>query len=34
MLGENEDVVSSKPVGAMFSAPMMVIAELDPKWLI
>lgn len=31
MLGENENVVSSKPVAAMFSVPMMVVAEPEPK---
>ena len=31
MLGENENVVSSKPVGAMFSVPMMVAAWAEPK---
>mgnify|MGYP003691183877 CR=1 FL=1 len=31
MLGEAEDVVSSKPVGGMFSVPMMVVAGPEPR---
>lgn len=31
MLGESGNVVSSKPVGRVFSVPMMVVAGPEPK---
>ena len=31
MLGEDEGVVSSKPVGSTFSVPMMVVAGRNPE---
>lgn len=31
MLGKNDSVVSSKPVGGLFSVPMMVVAGPEPE---